>query len=552
MSTERKRRLSAVAVWLLAAGLGLAPFSARAATWNSRITGSALQCRVRTADRPLTDAKGKNMTVVYLENLACEKIGQNPVETDVQWLLDQGYQVIEVDYAGHPAAKSPGINMDIIAINDALNSGSFAGAVNCSDHRSYILFEGYRLARDVAYFKDDPSVYNYPGGYTDGDSLYMDIAYPANASRPLPAVISFSYSNSWHGNEHRRLFLGYTLAMFDDSFLEGAPAVGMAWAMADHPKYCDWGNGKPVGGANKDYASFEVNPDAARKVKSAVRTLRAKGAGLGLSGLIGVYGFSRGSDAGSMAVGDKYVADFEQAGLHQDVSSSVQVAALGSGVFDFTEIYSENTSGDERLETLCPKAWGELRTNRDKWEYQSSVYLVDTKASAPVLFFYNHSDAQYYQHQIQRFQRRLTAKGIEQGELTDYASGHAVPQDTVSLAKMYRFFGRYLHPEDTVGHPSALSLPARTESSAAVPFDLRVISSTRNEITCTFSLSASAKVEFSAHDITGHLLLSRQVALSAGSQSLKLSRDARSWPQGVYLLRLTAPGGTQVQRFIIR
>ncbi|MBP5171490.1 MAG: T9SS type A sorting domain-containing protein [Bacteroidales bacterium] len=538
---------------LLTACLSLAALVAEAATWNSRVTGSDLQCRVRTAANPLTDAKGRNMTVVYLENLACEKIGQNPVETDVQWLLDQGYQVVEVDYAGHPAAKSPDINMDIIAINDALSGGSFGGATNCSDHRSYILFEGYRLARDLSYYKDDPTVYNYPGGYTEGDSLYMDVAYPANASRPVPVVLSFSYSNSWHGNEHRRLFLGYTLAMFDDSFLEGAPAVGIAWAMADHPKYCDWGNGKPVGGANKDYSSFEVNPDAARKVKSAVRTLRGRAGGLGLSGQVGIYGFSRGSDAGSMAVGDKYVADFEQAGLYQGLSSAVQVAALGSGVFDFTEIYQDNTSGDERLETLCPKAWGELRTNRDKWEYQSSVYLVETQASAPVIFFYNHSDAQYYQAQIARFQRRLKAKGIEYGEITDYASGHAVPMDTASLAAMYRFFDKHLQPSpDQSADLPGSAKPVAQSGVLAVPFDLRVVSSTRDEITCSFSLSAPAEVEFSAYDITGHLLLGSHRTLGAGVQTVKFNTTAMRWPQGVYLLRLTAPGGTQVQRFTIR
>ena len=540
---------------LLTMCLSLTALVSEAATWTSRVTGSPLQCSVRTAASPLTDAKGRNMTVVYLENLACEKIGQNPVETDVQWLLNQGYQVVEVDYAGHPAAKSPGINMDIIAINDALSGGSFGGASNCSDHRSYILFEGYRLARDVGYFKDDPTVYNWAktSPYTEGDSLYMDIAYPANASRPVPVVVSFSYSNSCHGNEHQRLYLGYTLAKFDDSFLEGAPAVGMAWAMADHPKYCDWGNGKPVGGANKDYASFEVNPDAAQKVKSAIRTLRGRGEGLNLSGQVGVYGFSRGSDAGSMAVGDKQVADFEQAGLYQELSSAVQVAALGSGVFDFTIIYEDNTSGDEKLETLCPKAWGELRTNRDKWEYNSSVYLVETQASAPVIFFYNHSDAQYYQAQIARFQRRLTAKGVDYEELTDYASGHAVPKDTASLAAMYRFFGKFLQPEAASTDSTAGTQKTVAQSGVlAVPFDLRVISSTRDEITCSFSLSAPAEVDFSAYDITGHLLLSSHRSLSAGVQTVKFNTTALRWPQGVYLLRLTAPGGTQVQRFTIR
>lgn len=418
---------------------------AQAATWNSAVTGTTLSCKVNEADRPLKDASGKYMTIVYLENLACEKIGQNPLSEDVQYLLDQGYRVIEVDYAGHPKAISPDINMDIIRINDALNAGSFAGASNISNYRSYVLFEGYRLMRDVAYYKDDPSVYNWPGGYTDGDSLYMDIAYPANPSRAIPTIISFSYSNSWHGNEHKRLFLGYTFAMFDDSFLQAAPAVGMAWAIADHPKYCDWGQGKPQGGANKDLGSFELNPDAARKVKTAIRTLRAKANEVGMSDKIGIYGFSRGSTAAALSVGEKYVADFEESGLYQDVTSAVQVAALGPGVFDYTLVYDDNTKGDESLETRCAKLWGALTENRAAWEYNGAVQWVGKKA-APVLFFYNTSDEQYYQHQSKSFQALLTEKGVDYDVLVDYGQGHSVPKDTASLTKMYQFFARYLQP----------------------------------------------------------------------------------------------------------
>ncbi|MFT6868387.1 MAG: hypothetical protein ACJA08_003240 [Cyclobacteriaceae bacterium] len=154
----------------------------------------------------------------------------------------------------------------------------------------------------------------------------MDIIYPANAAEQVPVVLSFSYSNSSFGNvsKDQRLNLGNTLAGFNDSFLERAPVNGIAWAIADHPKYCPWGNGKPTGGSNDTYKSYQTNPDAARKVKSAVRTLRVKGAGLGLAGKIGIYGFSRGSDAGSLAVGGREVACFEDAGLHIGADDAVQ------------------------------------------------------------------------------------------------------------------------------------------------------------------------------------------------------------------------------------
>ena len=520
---------------------------AQAATWNSAVTGTSLSCKVNEAARPLKDANGKYMTIVYLENLACEKIGQNPLSEDVQYLLDQGYRVIEVDYAGHPKAISPDINMDIIRINDALNAGSFAGASNISNYRSYVLFEGYRLMRDVAYYKDDPSVYNWPGGYVNGDSLYMDIAYPANPSRAIPTIISFSYSNSWHGNEHKRLFLGYTFAMFDDSFLQAAPAVGMAWAMADHPKYCDWGQGKPQGGANKDFGSFQTNPDAARKIKSAIRTLRAEGEQLGLSGKIGIYGFSRGSTAAALAIGDKFEADFESAGLHQGISSAVQVAALGPGVFDYTLIYDESNDGDGSLETRCPKVWGPLKDNRDRWNYQGAANLVQTKATAPVFFFYNNSDEKYYKYQLLSFKSLLESKGVECELLEDYGSGHSVPKDEVSLEKMYRFFVKHLSTEDE--KPSDLKRKKFFKSSKR-PFDLQVMSVQPSELTCRFHLDKAADVRLTIYDLQGHCLYEQKSKASIGENTCHLSTPALS--SAVYLLALTVDAQRETKSFILQ
>jgi hypothetical protein len=401
--------------------LFLLPLALNAASgqWNSPLAGEPIPYIVTEPESPQKDYKGKSMTVVYLENLGFGKIGQYSNADNISWLLAQGYRVIELDYANHSSmAVSLNINRDIIAINNALESGSFCGLNDCSNYRSYILFEGYRIARDVAYFKDDPTVYNYPDGYTEGDSLYMDIIYPANPREPVPVVLSFSYSNSHatydkntgeltDANKHMRLFLPYTLGAFDDSFLEGAPARGIAWAMADHPKYCPWGSGKPVGGANDTYKSYQTNPDAAQKVKSAVRTLRAKSRELGLSGKIGIYGFSRGSDAGAMAVGDRSVPEFENAGLHIGVSDDVQAAALGPGVFDFTQIYNTTDDGDKNLETRCPWVWGPLKDNYELWEKMGAAYLVQSGLSAPVLFFYNTTDSHYYLDQIQKFKEKL-------------------------------------------------------------------------------------------------------------------------------------------------
>ena len=423
--------------------------------WHSKVTGSVISYKSCEAKAPLIDYAGNMLTVVYLENLCIRKIGRNSNAKNVKWLLSQGYRVIELNYANHSNATALEINADIVAINDSIAAGSFCGYKNCSNYQSYILFEGYRIARNVPYFKDDPSVYNTPAQYTDGDMLNIDIIYPAKPSVEVPVILSFSYSNSYatynadkkmltDENKNQRLSLGNSLAGFNDSFLEGAPANGMAWAIADHPKYCPWGKGKPVNGQNDSYKSYQTNPDAARKVKSAIRTLRAEGSRLGLSGKIGIFGFSRGSTAGSLAIGDRSVPDFENAGFNIGIPDEVQAAALGPGVFDYTQIYNTIGDGDSNLETRCPWVWGNLENNYGVWQSMGASYLVESKATAPVFFFYNTSDERYYQDQLKQFKAKLDSVGVLNESLVDYGKGHSIPQNKEDLKKMYNFSRRNL------------------------------------------------------------------------------------------------------------
>ncbi|GAB3653931.1 hypothetical protein GCM10028791_24310 [Echinicola sediminis] len=425
--------------------------------WQSRSTGQLIDYTIRLPKAPVKDYSGNFSTIIYLKNLGFEKTGGNKTKKDVRWLLSQGYRVIALDYKKSPDAVSPKINKDIIAINKAIASGSFCGLNDCSLSRSFVLFEGYRIARNVPYFKDTPSVYNHPPQYTDGDTLYMDIVYPANPKTNVPVILSFSYSNSYatfdkekgrltSANQHKRLFLPYTLAGFEDTFLEGAPANGMAWAIADHPKYCPWGSGKPLDGPNDTYKSYQTNPDAAQKVKSAIRTLRAMGNTLGLSGQIGIYGFSRGSTAGSLAIGDRDIPEFENAGFHLGISDDVQAAALGPGVFDYTQIYNRLDDGDANLETRCPWAWGPLADNLERWKSMGAAYLVKSSATAPVFFFYNTDDDAYYSDQIKHFKAKLDNLGVSTSELVNYGTGHSVPQSDHDLSLLYSFFKKHLKP----------------------------------------------------------------------------------------------------------
>lgn len=496
----------------------------------------------------LKDNNGNVFTVVYLQNMGFNKIGGNSNAQDVSWLLSQGYRVVELDYSFHANAVTPYINADIIAINDALNNGFFCGYNNCSKYRSYVLFEGYRIQSDVAYFKDNPAIYNYPSHYTEGDSIYMDIVYPANASVTVPVVLSFSYSNSWGGSDaskHQRLNLGNTLAGFDDSFLQGAPANGIAWAIADHPKYCDWGQGKPAGGANKAYGSFQVNPDAAQKVKSAIRTLRAKAASLALSGQIGIYGFSRGSDAGSMAIGDRSVPEFENAGLHIGVPDDVQVAALGPGVFDFTQIYNAIGDGDSNLENRCPVVWGALSTNLSAWEYQGAAHLVESSATAPVIFFYNTDDAAYYQDQIAKFKEKLTAKGVMHTSIVNYGAGHSVPKTHAPLNNMYAFFKQYL------------AAPNVTTSAPNVPFNTggaQITLSpnpTKSIAQLSFQLKNAGNVKIQLCNLMGVCLFSiNKSNLSAGQHSETIDFTHLKLPQGIYIVKTNIEGVESTTKII--
>lgn len=422
------------------------PIIAKAAFWQSETTETALDCKMVEPEVAAVDYNGKVMTVVYLTNLACEKIGQYSNEENISWLCEQGYRVFVLDYKHHERSVSPYINLDIIAINKALNSGTFCGVEGISTDRAYILFEGYRIKRDVAYYLDDPKVYNYPKEYseTEGDSLYMDIVYPANPSRELPTILSFSYSNSYAGTakegytekyRHKRMFLGYTFSMFSDSFLEGAPAVGVAWAIADHPKYCDWGRGNRIDGKQKEYGSIQINPDAARKVRSAIRTLRGNGRELELNGSIMLYGFSRGATAASLAIGDMPNKEWleDTRGLFPEESAEIEKAFLGPGIFDYnTTLPSSREHQNMSLycsSQPCPEK---------AWEQQGGARGIKSRC-VPCFLFYNSSDDAEYGRQMDNLIELLKKTGTEHELLKDYGKGHSVPQQLSDLERMYRF-----------------------------------------------------------------------------------------------------------------
>ncbi|MCM1078581.1 MAG: hypothetical protein NC344_03650 [Bacteroidales bacterium] len=407
-------------------------------TWKSTALNAGIRYTTTEAKTPARDGSGKFMTIVYLENLACEKVGGNSNREDVDWLLRQGYRVIELDYANDKNAVSPNINKDIIAVNAEMRSGTFCGCTDISQDRAYILFEGYRILRDVSYYLDDKEVYNMAAA---NDSLYMDIVYPANPAKPVPVILSFSYSNSYYGNTHKRMFLPYHWAAFNDSFVEGAPAVGCAWAIADHPKYCDWGNGKYKGGANKSLGSIEIADDAARKVRSAIRTVRGVGKTIGLGHDVAIYGFSRGSTAGSLAIGDKPFEEWTAAGRgrFQEESSDVQAAFLGPGVFDYS-LMRKDSREYNNMNAYCNSTADPKAT----WGRQGGALSVGSgSGTAPTFLFYNSDDDANYGIQATNLTGIFRDRNVTFELLKDYGTGHSVPQSPEHLRRMYDFLIRH-------------------------------------------------------------------------------------------------------------
>lgn len=409
--------------------------------WASKAIGKSIACTVNTSrSQQVYDAGGQKMTVVYLENLGFDKIGQFTNAENVNWLMSQGYQVIELDYANDPLAVSPNLSKDIIAINDELNSGKFNNGqvTGISSSRSYVLMEGYRIQRDVSYYLDDKTVYNL---YNQEDSLYMDIVYPANPKKSVPTILSFSYSNSYPGKQHQRMFLGYTLSMFDDAILECAPANGMAWAIADHPKYCDWGNGKVAGGANKSLSSIEVNPDAGKKVKAAVRTLRHFGKNVGLGTDVVLYGFSRGSTAASLAIGDNPADEWLSSDRcpYSEESSDVQAVVLGPGVFDYSSLTNKTQREYVNMQTYA----GTYSESNKLWKQQGGALTIKNSA-VPAFLFYNTSDDAYYDQQMKQLMTLYDKTGSTYELLKDFGSGHSVPTQPADIQKIYDFLLKHL------------------------------------------------------------------------------------------------------------
>jgi hypothetical protein len=82
------------------------------------------------------------------------------------------------------------------------------------------------------------------------------------------------------------------------------------------------------------------------------------------------------------------------------------------------------------------------------WNIQGPLATIETEDSAPTLFFHNtddyykdsnHDPKGLYATQAALMKAKLDAVGTPTATLTDYSSGHAVPQTAAALQNMYDF-----------------------------------------------------------------------------------------------------------------
>jgi hypothetical protein len=426
-------RLNLLLAGILVVGLSVA---AQAVSWTSAATGGSITATVTEPNPGVATPP----LIVYLKNLSCERIGQESDATIINSFTTNGYRVVTLDYTNHVMATSPFLNADVLKIRNEIGTGAFpgSGGLNANKNQCYILSEGYRLMRNVPYFLNDRTVYN--GAETTNVELHMDIAYPSQPSRAVPIVMEYSTANSYFGNEDDRMRNDYAFTGTTDTILEGAPAAGIAWAMADHPKFQQWGLPKNGGYYSP---SFELNPDTIQKIRSSVRVLREVGATLGLSGNVAIHGFSRGATAGSLGIGDLADPTIDTTGYSTALSGRVQGVLLGSGVFDYSHSGGTNT-GDPNGTAMTiydrfVTAWGKTATNLLVWQMQGAPYYMATTASSPVFLSYNTDDEAGYVYQAQWLATKLASLGVPYQVVTG-TGAHHVTMNTNTLTLIYDFF----------------------------------------------------------------------------------------------------------------
>jgi hypothetical protein len=248
----------------------------------------------------------------------------------------------------------------------------------------------------------------------------MDIIYPSKPEKPVGALIEFSCDN-------QNRFGNTSLSICSDTLLDAVATEGYAVAMADHP-------------VAAPYKGLDAMPDCARKIKSAVRTLRAEGAALGLNGKIAPVGFSRGSGMALMLATTEGITEFEGFGEHTNTPSAVQGAVVMSGRFTYLDLLP-----DDKMLPRYAQAWGARETSLDVWRRHGALdYLA--KPTVPLFLTINCTEGADALHQMEVLQRRLKELGSDfTFKMDNEPRGHKVTLDPEILNAMRDYLKRQLN-----------------------------------------------------------------------------------------------------------
>lgn len=393
-----KARLTWLVTWLIfsTGELGFAEGVVNA-VWPSAVTSKSLAASVRIpAQAQSTNALP---VVIYLKNLASPRVGTEKDEPIIQDFQAQGCLVVTLDFANHTNARVPFINRDLGKLRDDIRAKKFLGEYKLDEARVYIIPEGCRLKRDVEFYRDGER------------RLALDLIYPSQPKQPVGALIEFSCDN-------QNRFGNTSFSICSDTILDAFATEGFAIAMANHP-------------VAAPYKGLDPMPDCARKIKAAVRTLRAEGAALGLNGKIAPVGFSRGSGVALMLVTTEGRGEFEGFGAHPNVSSAVQGAVVMSGRFTYLDLLP-----DDQMLSRYAKAWGERETSLDVWRRHGALDYL-TKPTLPLFLTINCTEGADALHQMEVLQKRLTKLGSKfDFKMDNEPRGHKVTLDAEVLDAM--------------------------------------------------------------------------------------------------------------------
>jgi len=388
---------------LLVLAIGLV--TASASQWQTAEPGRVCEFTVQL---PAVQSANPLPTVLYLKCLAAVRVGTESDESILGDFHAAGYLVVALDFASHTNARVPFLNRNLSKLRDDIRAKKFLGEYKLDDAHIFIVPEGCRLKRNVEFYRDGERV------------LAMDIIYPSQPKRPVSALIEFSCDN-------QNRFGNTSLSICSDTILDAFATEGFAVAMADHP-------------VAAPYKGLDPMPDCARKIKAAVRTLRAEGMALGLNGKIAPIGFSRGSGMALTLMTTEGKGEFEGFGSHTNSSSAVQGAVVMSGRFTYLDLLP-----DDKMLPRYAKAWGERETSRDVWRQHGALDYL-TKPTLPLFLTINRTEGAEALHQMEVLRKRLTALGSEFiFKMDNEPRGHKVTLDPEILAAMNAYLKQRLN-----------------------------------------------------------------------------------------------------------